>query len=218
MPFTLIVVVAGPVVGWLAGGRVRALADADLAAPGLLFVGLLLQVAVDAAAGRGWIGGATSYVLLLVSQVLVLAWIVFNWPRRRSGDNWPRRRSGDNRPRGDARRGGPLRTFSLAALLVGLLANAAVIAANGAMPVDPAAIGAVLPPADPTASIGYTLRGEHELLTSSTRLPLLADRIALRPIRTVISIGDIAIALGAAALVVDLMRSRPARDDGVQPA
>ena len=202
MPFTLLVVLGGLVVGLLVGGRIGALAHADLTAPGLLFAGLLLQVAVDAAGGRGWIGGATAYVLLLASQVLVLAWIAINWPR---GDDRTRR---------------PLRTLSLAALLVGLLGNAAVIAANGAMPVDPAAIGMVLPPGGPGVTTGFTLAGEHELLTSSTRLPWLADRIALRPLRTVISVGDVAIAFGAASLVVDLMRLRPPapREDAVAAA
>ncbi|MFU8840323.1 MAG: DUF5317 domain-containing protein [Nitriliruptoraceae bacterium] len=125
MPFTLAVVAVAVAASLLRGGRFRYLAERPLVAPWLLFAGVAIQVAVDAAAARellpdaGWSG----WVLLLVSQLLVIAFLLAN--RRMPG---------------------------MALVAVGLLLNAAVIAANRAMPVDPAAIialgieGAEVPP------------------------------------------------------------------------
>lgn len=87
-------------------------------------------------------------------------------------------------------------------VLVGLLLNAAVIVANGAMPVSPEAIraigldGALVPP------------GRHMLLAADTRLALLADRIPLPPLRTIISIGDVVLAAGMIPLLHELMTAR----------
>lgn len=89
---------------------------------------------------------------------------------------------------------------------LGLLTNAAVIWSNGAMPVDPAAItalggdGLVVPP------------GKHELLTPATLLPLLADRIPLRALRTIISVGDVILAAGILPFVSSLMRAPDGED------
>jgi hypothetical protein len=125
VPFTLAVVAVAVAASLLRGGRFRYLAERPLVAPWLLFTGVAIQVAVDVAAARellpdaGWSG----WVLLLVSQLLVVAFLLAN--RRLPG-------------------------MSLVA--IGLLLNAAVIAANRAMPVDPAAIvalgleGAQVPP------------------------------------------------------------------------
>ena len=116
MPFTLAVVAVAVAASLLRGGRFRYLAERPLVAPWLLFTGVAIQVAVDVAAARellpdaGWSG----WVLLLVSQLLVVAFLLAN--RRLPG-------------------------MSLVA--IGLLLNAAVIAANRAMPVDPAAIVAL---------------------------------------------------------------------------
>lgn len=80
---------------------------------------------------------------------------------------------------------------------LGLLLNVVVIGANGAMPVDPgvAPEGAALDVAP----------GKHEFLTEDTRLPWLADVIPVAPIRTIVSVGDIVLALGVAVLVHHLM-------------
>lgn len=175
MPFTLLVVGAAVAVSYLRGGRLQHAAHADLQGSWMLFTGLAIQLLVDLAAGRDLLAGAASYVPLLVSQVLVLAWIARNWSRPGMG-----------------------------LVFLGFLCNAVVIAANGAMPVDPDAIraigleGARVPP------------GKHVLMGPDTHLDWLADRYPLAPIRTIISIGDILLAAGLIPLVHHLLTYRPA--------
>lgn len=170
MFFTVVVVVASIAASVARGGRIGRIADAELAAPGLLFVGLVLQLGVDAGAATGIVGGALGPVLLGASHVLVLWFIARN--RHVPG---------------------------MSLVFVGFLLNAIVMAVNGAMPVHPEAItaigldGAEVPP------------GKHELMTSSTLLPWLADVIPLPPIRTIISVGDLVLAAGMIPLVHQLM-------------
>lgn len=94
-------------------------------------------------------------------------------------------------------------------IALGLLANALVVGANGAMPVseDAAAragapIGSLLAGADP----------RHELAGPGTRLRLLADvvPVPLPRFPVVVSAGDVLVAAGAAQLVVaGMLRQRP---------
>lgn len=96
---------------------------------------------------------------------------------------------------------------------LGLAANAAVITANGAMPVSPDASGRA------GISTQALLRGEsarHELQTSGTRLPWLGDVIpVLVPGRAqVVSPGDLLVTAGLAELVVAGMLRRRRRDEG----
>lgn len=114
MPLTVLIVGAAVVVSLLRGGRFRRIAEADLRSTWLLFVGLGLQLIVDAAAARGHLEGNAGYALLLTSQLLVVGWTLANW--------W---------------RPGMLLIF------LGLALNATVMAANGAMPVAPEAIAAI---------------------------------------------------------------------------
>lgn len=88
---------------------------------------------------------------------------------------------------------------------LGLLSNAAVVLANGAMPVSLTAA------ARAGLSTGVLLDdGRHELLSSRSHLAPLADRVpVLLPLRPeVVSIGDVLIAAGLAQLVVVGMRRR----------
>lgn len=78
---------------------------------------------------------------------------------------------------------------------VGMGLNVLVIAANGAMPVSQNA----LVRAGVEGSVS-DLGTKHELLDENTRLPWLADVIPV-PGRTIISIGDVVLALGIAHLV-----------------
>ncbi len=78
--------------------------------------------------------------------------------------------------------------------LIGFALNAAVIVPNGAMPVSAEAIAflegeeAIEP-------------GKHRILEESDVLPWLADVIPVPGLRVVVSVGDIALALGIAVLV-----------------
>lgn len=175
MPLVIITVGGAIVVSYLRGGRISRIADAELRHTWLLFVGLLLQLAVDAASVRGLLEDPAGYLLLLASQVLVLVWVLVNW--------W--------RP-------------GMVLIGLGLLLNAVVIGANGAMPVSQQAIDAL--------GIGdVTVHpGKHELMTEATRLPWLADILPLPPLRTIISVGDIVLAAGLIPLVHHLMTYRTA--------
>jgi len=78
----------------------------------------------------------------------------------------------------------------------GLALNVVVIAANGAMPVHaPSADEAGVP-------ISFAEGGvKHEVMDGSTRLPWLGDAIPLAPLETVLSLGDVLLALGLALFV-----------------
>lgn len=175
MPFVLVVVALGVLVSYARGGRLHRAAEAPLHWRTLLFLGVSIQITVDALAARGVLGDATTlgWLLLLVSQLLVVGFLVAN--RHLPG-----------------------------VLLVGggLLLNAVVMAANGAMPVDPAAIQAL-----GLGDVEVPL-GKHTLLDDQTRLPWLADIIPVRPLRSIISIGDLVLAAGLVPLTHALMSHR----------
>ena len=191
MPFTLSVVVVAVAVSMALGGRVSRIGDHELRGGWLLGTGLVLQLGVDQAAGRGLIAdaGAFGSTVLVVSQVLILAWIL---------------RNAEISPPG------------LALVGAGLVLNAIVMTANGAMPVDPQAMAALglgdlqVPP------------GKHTLLTEATRFAPLGDVIPLPPLRSIISVGDVVLAVGLVPLTHALMRGpRPspvADDDAVRRA
>lgn len=172
MPFTALVLGAAIVLSYARGGRLGRIAQAPLRATGLLFAGVALQAAVGVGPWAGAVRGAPATAVLVVSQALVLVWL---WRNRR----WA----------------------GTGLVTVGLLLNAAVIASNGAMPVDPDALTAV--------AGGVPAGGKHTLLTGATRLAALADRWPLPPLRTVISVGDAILAAGLIPLVHALMTYRP---------
>lgn len=84
-------------------------------------------------------------------------------------------------------------------IAAGAALNLAVVALNGGMPVDAAALAAAgaRPPDDAL----------HVSLTGATAFPLLADRIPLAPFRGVYSLGDVVLALGGFWLPFRWMRS-----------
>ncbi|MFA9445087.1 DUF5317 domain-containing protein [Egicoccus sp. AB-alg6-2] len=116
MPFVLLVVLVAVAISAVRGGRLRDVAEAPLHHGWLLALGVALQVGVDVAAARDVLvpGAWWTYALLLLSQLLVVGWVVAN--RHLPG---------------------------LVLVAAGLAANALVMAANGAMPVSPEAIAAL---------------------------------------------------------------------------
>lgn len=174
MPLVLLTVGLAVALALVRGGRFGRIAAANLRWTSLLFTGLVLQIAAEVAAARELIGPSASYALLATSQVAVLAWVIRNW--------W--------RP-------------GMVLIGIGLFMNALVIGANGAMPVDTAAIerlgvGQVeVPP------------GKHEVMTEETRLAWLGDVHPIPPIGTIVSLGDIVLAAGLIPLVHHLMTYRP---------
>ena len=175
MPFVLVVVALGVLASYARGGRLRRAAEAPLRWRSLLFLGVAVQIGVDALAAREVLGDATTlgWLLLLLSQVLVVGFLVAN-----------------------------LHLPGVLLIATGLLLNAVVMAANGAMPVDPAAIQAL--------GLGdvEVQPGKHTLMDADTLLPWLADILPLPPLRTIISAGDVVLAAGVIPLTHALMSYR----------
>jgi hypothetical protein len=185
VPFVLVSLLLAVSVSYARGGRMHRVADASLHWSALLFTGVAVQVLVDVGAARGLLpsAGWASYGLLLASQLLVLGWVVANWH---------------------------LPGTKLVTL--GLALNALVIGANGAMPVDPAAIQAL-------GIEGATVTGgKHVLLDDATRLPWLADIWPLPPLRSIISVGDVVLAAGLIPLAHALMTWRTADEQAASDA
>ncbi len=176
MSFVLLVLAIAVVASLLRGGRFGRLALAPLQWVWLLFVGVLLQIAADALviAGVLEVTGRLTYGLLLASQVLVITWVLANW-----------------------------QLPGLVLVAIGLILNATVMAANGAMPVDPEAIAAI------GRDSSELVRGKHVLLDEDTRLPWLADIWPVPVLRSVISIGDVVLAAGLIPITHYLMTYRP---------
>jgi hypothetical protein len=98
------------------------------------------------------------------------------------------------------------RLFGMALVVAGLACNLLVIAANHGMPVRPAAVidAGIVDRPEELADI--RLQAKHHFERPSDRLMLLADVIPVRPLREVLSIGDVVMSFGIAAVVAALMR------------
>lgn len=120
--------------------------------------------------------------LLVAVYALVLGWLILNLR------GWT-----------------PAMRVAVGIVLLGLAFNAAAIAANGRMPYSPRAAAQVGIPAGETTA-------KNEPANQDTRLAVLGDVIPVTAVRKVISIGDVFIALGGAALIAAAMRRdrRPA--------
>ncbi len=176
MFFVLMVLAIAVVASLLRGGRFSRLAQAPLRWVWLLFVGVLLQVAADILVILEVLQatGPLAYGLLLSSQLVVVTWALANW-----------------------------QLPGLILVGIGLALNAAVMAANGAMPVDPEAIAAL------GRDSGDLVRGKHVLMDDDTRLPWLADIWPVPPLRSIISVGDVVLAAGLIPITHYLMTYRP---------
>lgn len=87
-------------------------------------------------------------------------------------------------------------------VVLGFGLNAAAIVANGAMPVAGDSLLAA-------GGLAELEPGKHRLLADGDALPWLADVIAIRLLRTVVSVGDVVLAAGVGLLVPGLMRRYP---------
>ncbi len=119
------------------------------------------------------VAGAPRLVLLAVAQA---ALAVFCWCNRR--------------------------VAGIALIAAGFTCNAAVMAANGAMPVSAAAVRRV---AGPGAGVAVS-RGRHQLLEPGDPLPWLADVLPVPPLGVVLSVGDVVLGAGIVVLVAVHMR------------
>ncbi|MDP9071893.1 MAG: DUF5317 family protein [Actinomycetota bacterium] len=93
--------------------------------------------------------------------------------------------------------------MGMVALGIGL--NLLTIAVNGGMPVGPSAVVAA-GIAEPDQLGDLRIEGKRHLQRPSDRLMALSDVIPVRPLREVVSFGDVVMAVGLADVLVHLLR------------
>lgn len=104
-----------------------------------------------------------------------------------------------------------LRLVGMAVVTVGLGLNVVVIALNGAMPVRPAALVRAGVVDDAAEARTLDLGVKRRLEEPGDRLAVLGDVLPVRPLRQVLSFGDLVLAAGTADVVAHLMHRRRAR-------
>ncbi|GAA1889976.1 DUF5317 family protein [Asanoa iriomotensis] len=166
-------------LGYLLGGRLAGLRSLRIRALWLVWVAAAVQFAQYSLGGvRHFVENVVGVPMLAVVFATVLGWLAVNLPR------WP----------------AAIRLTGLA-IVLGAVLNGVVIAANGRMPYDPAAVAkAGGQPGSQTA--------KNEPAGAGTRLAWLGDTIPIPGLRKVASPGDVLISAGACAFVVLAMRRR----------
>lgn len=92
-------------------------------------------------------------------------------------------------------------------VLVGIAMNVAVIGVNGGMPVrSEAIVAAGIVPAEEVRSLDFG--SKRHLETDDDRLTVLGDIIPVPVAEEVLSFGDLAMSVGVAAVLVNLLRRR----------
>jgi hypothetical protein len=184
MALVCITLVLALAAGRTAGGRLVRLAALPFAGWLLVVVAAVAQLGGAALAGAG-LGAAAYAAGSVVATVAVVAFVV----RNRSLQGMP-------------------------LVAAGLACNAAVVTANGGMPVSVAAARAA---GVAVAPIANGLDPRHVVAGHGTPLGFLADRFPLPlPLRPeVVSVGDVLVAAGVALLVVTAMTTGARYADGL---
>lgn len=97
----------------------------------------------------------------------------------------------------------------MALVAAGLALNLAVIAANRGMPVRPSAVVDAGIVDSLTDLRDIKLRAKHHYEKPSSRLMFLGDVLPVRPLREVLSLGDVVMSAGVAFCVSSLLRKQP---------
>lgn len=138
-------------------------------------------VALQLLAQMADVGGSAGLVLVLGSYVLLATFAVVN-----------------------------LRMWGMPIVLLGLLMNAVVITVNGGMPVRGSAIVAAgIADADEVAELDFGAK--HHLERQRDDLVVLADILPVRPLREVLSYGDLVASFGVANVIYRRLRPRRVR-------
>ncbi|MFE2287796.1 DUF5317 family protein [Streptomyces sp. NPDC059443] len=168
-------VIAGVVAGYVSGGRLTGLVNIRLRALWLVWLAGAAQVAEYAAQRLDGLSGQVVRGVLLAATF----GLVLGWLGLNS--------------RGRSR----ALKAAVSTVVGGALLNGAAIALNGRMPYSPSAAAA--------AGIPEGLDTAKNVASASSKLPFLADAIPVPALHAVISVGDILITLGAAALIAAAM-------------
>jgi len=170
----VVTVACSVVIGWLRGGRLANLSSLRLAGLWWLVLAAGAQFVLFAVTRTGGPAQTLALPLLAVGQVGLLGFIWVNHLLP-----------------------------GIVLVLVGSVANAAVIVANRGMPVSAGALASV------TGGTSDFEPGQHRLLEAGDPLRWLADIIAVPLLRTVVSLGDVVLAAGIGLLVSTLMLRAP---------
>jgi hypothetical protein len=196
LPLFILVVLAGVVAGWLRGGDLSGLAGTQVRGRRTALLCLAVQALVGAALVRALGMPRTLGPVLLIGALAALIAL--------------------------ARANGQLPGVPLLAL--GLLLNLLVTVANLGVPVSAATLQRAGVPTE--RPLPKRPDAKHVLQEPGARLVLLSDRLAVRPLRTVTSPGEVAEFAGLFLLVQHAMvlgaipgrRRRPEPDPDSQEA
>jgi hypothetical protein len=175
--------IAGIVIGWLSGGRLRRLNEIKLRAGWAVLGAMLIQFLIFPLGDRGPILPYATVPLHFASYALLALFLVSN-----------------------------LRHWPIAVMGVGLLLNLMAIAANGGyMPSSPAALrqAGLVEAAERLVALGR--EGNVVLMGPATHLNFLGDVLYIPrgvPFAAAFSVGDLLIGLGLAAFFPYGMRKR----------
>jgi Family of unknown function (DUF5317) len=175
LPLFILVVMAGVVAGWLRGGDLSSLARTPIRGRWLALACLALQAVIGAPVVRALGMPRTLGAVLLIVALVALV--------------------------GMARANGQLEGVPLLAL--GLLLNLLVTVANLGVPVTQATLSRASVPVE--QPLPHRPDAKHVLQGPSSRLVVLGDRLAVRPLRTVTSFGEVAEFAGLFLLVQNAM-------------
>jgi hypothetical protein len=195
LPLFILVVMAGVVAGWLRGGDLLGLARTPLRGRWVALVCLAFQALIGAPVVRALGMPRTLGAVLLIVALAVLV--------------------------GLARAN--LQFEGVPLVVLGLLLNLLVTVVNLGVPVTQSTLSrAAVPVEHPTP---YRPDAKHVLEGPGSRLVVLSDRLAVRPLRTVTSFGEVAEFAGLFLLLQNAMafgavhgrRRRPSDEREARP-
>jgi hypothetical protein len=184
LPFA---VVLGLIVGSAAGGSWRPLVDTRFWRPSLVLAAIASQAALTLPGLRDW-SADVRFAIVVVTYLILGWWLVENARRSPNGVR-----------------------LGFGIIASGWLLNLLAIVPNGGMPVSKSALARA-----GIASSTSVIRGhlaKHVSINDGTVLRVLGDTIPLRWFRSVVSPGDVLIAVGIGVLVAAAMKA-PKADDG----
>jgi hypothetical protein len=196
LPLFILVVMAGVVAGWLRGGDLPSLASTPIRGRWLALACLAVQALIGAPVVRALGMPRALGAVLLMVALVALV--------------------------GVARANGQLEGVPLLAL--GLLLNLLVTVANLGVPVTQATLSRASVPVE--QPLPHRPDAKHVLQGPASRLVVFGDRLAVRPLRTVTSFGEVAEFAGLFLLVQNAMafgaihtrRRRPSDEQDFQEA
>ena len=172
LPFALLL---GSIAGWSVGGKWRALSELRFKRPVLVLGALTTQVALEFQVLRDLPTGIR--FAMVVATYLVMGWWLFENNRSLSAGT----------------------RYGLALVSGGFLLNLLAILPNGGMPVSASALRSA--GIASSVSVTHDHLSKHVAVNGHTALLFLGDVIPLRWFRSVISAGDILMALGVVLLI-----------------